>query len=61
MLTKEERIKKYPSITFVCAWCKTKVITDSSVKCDKRTRFCCAKCEHKWWKKGKRRIKGDLH
>lgn len=50
-LTKVERLEKYPSIQFECAWCKIEVITDSTDKVDKRTRFCCAKCERQWWRR----------
>ena len=50
-MTKVERLEKYPQIRFDCAWCKREVITDSTEKVDKRTRFCCAKCERQWWRK----------
>lgn len=49
-MTKEERLAKYPSITFSCAWCKRTVTTDSTEKVDKRKRFCCAKCERQYWR-----------
>ena len=50
-MTKEQRLIKYPTIRFECAWCKREVVTDSSDKVDKRTRFCCAKCERQWWRR----------
>lgn len=39
----------YPSITFTCAQCGKTVVTEGGVK-DKRTRFCCAACEKKFWR-----------
>ncbi|MCD7882511.1 MAG: hypothetical protein LUI87_02215 [Lachnospiraceae bacterium] len=39
---------EYPSITFDCANCGKKVVTDGIR--DKRSRFCCAECEKKYWK-----------
>lgn len=48
--SKEERIAKYPTIRFNCAKCKKLVIADSTNELDKRTRFCCAKCERNYWR-----------
>lgn len=47
---KHEGEVRYPSITFTCAnyKCGRLVVTDG--KKDKRTRFCCAECEKKYWK-----------
>lgn len=56
-MTREERMKKYPSIRFECALCGIEVVTDSTERCDKRTRFCCAKCERQWWRKETRHKK----
>lgn len=38
----------YPVITFDCANCGKKVVTDGVM--DKRTRFCSQECEKKYWK-----------
>lgn len=38
----------YESITFNCTHCGKLVVTDG--KKDKRTRFCCASCEKKFWR-----------
>lgn len=40
---------EYPSITFTCAQCGRTVVTEGGAK-DKRTRFCCASCEKKFWR-----------
>lgn len=40
---------KYPSITFSCAQCGRTVVTEEGGK-DKRTRFCSAQCEKKYWR-----------
>lgn len=40
---------KYPSITFSCAQCGKAVVTEEGSN-DKRTRFCCASCEKKYWR-----------
>lgn len=40
---------KYPSITFQCSQCGKTVVTEGGSK-DKRTRFCCASCEKKFWR-----------
>jgi hypothetical protein len=50
-MTKEQRLKKYPSLEFECSWCGDLVITDSSERIDKRSRFCCARCERQYWRK----------
>lgn len=39
----------YPSITFQCAQCGKTVTTEGGTG-DKRTRFCCASCEKKFWR-----------
>lgn len=39
----------YPSITFNCAKCGRTVVTEGGTK-DKRSRFCCAECEKKYWR-----------
>ena len=49
-MTEEERVKRFPSITFLCANCHCVVTTDSRFQIDKRTRFCCAKCEKDYWR-----------
>lgn len=56
-MTMSERLERYPQKRFTCAWCKNEVVTDSTEKVDKRTRFCCARCERKYWKKTKHRRK----
>lgn len=38
----------YEPIEFYCAYCRKRVITDG--KSDKRTRFCCAEHEKKYWR-----------
>lgn len=50
-MTKEQRIAKYPSLRFECAYCGKSVTTDSTERLDKRTRFCCAVCERQYWRK----------
>lgn len=40
---------KYPSITFSCSQCGKVVVTDNGSS-DKRTRFCSASCEKKFWR-----------
>lgn len=37
------------SITFRCAQCGHRVVTDPNRR-DRRTRFCCAECEKKYWR-----------
>ena len=50
-MTEEERVARFPSVTFLCANCRRVVTTDSRGHLDKRTRFCCAKCEKDYWRK----------
>lgn len=50
-MTEEERVKRFPSITFLCANCHCVVTTDSHLQMDKRTRFCSAKCEKNYWRR----------
>lgn len=38
----------YPVGTFTCAYCGRAVTTEGGK--DKRTRFCCADCEKRYWK-----------
>ncbi len=40
---------EYPSITFCCAQCGKKVVTEEGSG-DKRERFCSRACEKKFWK-----------
>lgn len=40
----------YPSITFTCSNCGRIVVTEGSSR-DKRSRFCCMKCEKKFWRR----------
>ena len=40
---------EYPRIVFQCAKCNKRVITEGNTR-DKRTRFCSAECERKYWK-----------
>lgn len=40
---------KYPSVTFACSQCGKTVVTEEGSK-DKRTRFCSASCEKKYWR-----------
>lgn len=41
--------RQWPSITFECAECGRKVVTEEGQK-DMRTRFCHARCERKFWR-----------
>lgn len=50
-MTKEERIKRYPPVTFVCLHCGKTVVTDSSERIDRRTKFCSKACERAHWRK----------
>lgn len=45
----EEVQKAWPSITFNCGHCGRLVVTEEGAK-DKRTRFCSASCEKKYWR-----------
>lgn len=51
----KEYIAIYPSITFQCAQCGRKVVTEpyrtgQGGRPDMRTRFCCHSCEKNYWK-----------
>lgn len=41
---------KYPSITFSCRQCGHTVVTEDGSR-DRRTDFCCASCEKKFWRR----------
>lgn len=40
--------RHFPSVTFNCSQCGRTVVTDGAR--DKRTRFCSASCEKKFWR-----------
>ncbi len=40
-----------PSVTFTCAYWKCgRVVVTETDRPDKRSRFCCAECEKKYWR-----------
>ena len=46
---REEVLFRWPSVTFACAKCG-RVVTTAPGPVDKRTRFCSAECEKKYWR-----------
>ena len=53
-LTPQEIEERYPVRKFDCAYCHRNVVTNNATGyqgIDRRTKFCCARCERQYWRK----------